>query len=562
MTLLDGSVMRAVELTPLGALAASPDVAERALGHVTDLLGELAPGELLQWYVESRPVELHDPWAPDADPVAVEQRTHLLLRCEPGRRAVARLARAGASPFAAAHERSLERSLERIDALALHLHRAGLRPRLLDGAEMSRLLLRRLRGSAAPAVEPRVEVVGAFDARAEARRGVAAAERLLELLGQVEIDFGDDRVVKVGGQLEQAIAVGGTPGAAARDWLAPLVTIGERFAFSIHARAREDGHVDLSACQSVCEPGPRPDGIRLAGAVDGILREALAANGVRVDRGEFVQRALWPATLPLAIAPVTPVHRVDASVAAAALPLLGDRCGSPSGVPFALASDGSIERLDPWDLAHRHAGMIVAGGSPRERAEVAVVVAARLSAGGAAVVVLDAEGELTRLCGERLGDAATVVAATTPGALAPVADLAGAGSVVAIGAAQAERLLPLAGAATALLAAAPGVLREDPSEPAPPGAGALVVAGADRLLREPGGALWLRRTLARARRDGCCAILLSAEAAPFEAAHTFPLLPVRVLLGQPPDGTALWRNGDRGRALVQILDLPDVAEAA
>lgn len=614
LTLNDGSIVRALELTPLGALAASSELGDDVLDGLADLLGELAPGEGLQWHVDSRPVErdeLGEPLGGDpppplarlatedaervrrqaTDPATVERTVHAIVRHAPANGRGARLARAGAAPgpLASSHARLLEQSLERVERLRARLATLGLRPRLVDGPGMSGLLLRRLRGVAAPSAEPRVEVVGSFDARAEAQLGIAAAERLLTLLSDAPPDFEDERRVRLGGQLEQTIAVGAVPSAGVRDWLAPLLTARRPSVLSIHVRAREDGMLDLSAFQCVREPGPRPDPVRLATVVDGIVRDAMAASGVRMDRGEFVQQALWPATLPLGLDVVEGAHRVDVRVAAGALPLFADGCGSPSGVPFGRAPHGHVERLDPWDLAHRHAGVLVAGGSARERRETALALIARLAARGAAVVALDAEGELGAAC-ERLGDAARVVTARTPAELGDLATAPAAPPVLALDASDAEALLPLAGAAAALLADGAGVLRGHLSGPAAPGAGALVLLGAERLLREPGGALWLRRAAACARRDGCCVVLLGVELAPFDAAELLGVLPVRVLLSHPPrtaaalgerlalapaearafgrepgapagDPTALWLNGDRGRAIVRILDLPP-AEAA
>lgn len=616
LTTTDGAIVRALELTPHSALAATSERGASVLDGVAALLGRLTPGEALQWYAESRPVaadELSPPFtqtavlrppldrlaADDAvrverlaaEPAAIEQVTCVILRTPPA--ATVRLARAGAAggPFARAHTRALAHSLERAELLAAELAALGLRPRLLDGPGMSRLLLRRLRGLAPQGGTRRVEVVGALDARAEARRAIAAAERLLDLLRGFAVDRSDERRIGIGGQLEQVVAVAAPPEADARGWLAPLLDSSQSFALSVHVCAREDGMLDLGVYQSLREHGPAPDGVRLATAVDEIVRLAGTASGVRIDRGEFVQRTLWPATLPLGNDPGRASRRVDVALAANALPLFADRCGSPGGVPFARSAHGRVERLDPWDATHRHACVLIAGGSARERAQTAVPLVVRLAARGAAVTVLDAEGELAATCAG-LGDAARVLDASDAEGIAELGAEAGtAPPVIAVDARGAKALLPLAGTAAALLSAVgdPGGERHDDEQA---GRGALVVVGAERLLGEPGGARWLSRAATAARRDGCCVVLVGIEIEPFDAAGLLDVAPVRIVLSHPPTAAAalgqrfglapaevraivadraaatddtpvaLWLNGDRGRALVRMLDLPPMSSSA
>src|SRR5262249_47998012 len=68
---------------------------------------------------------------------------------------------------------------------------------------------------------------------------------------------------------------------------------------------------------------------------------------------EFLQAQLWPSTLPLADDVAGLRHRVPLATAVRALAPLGERCGSPNGVPIGAAEPGgAVERLDPWDPAH------------------------------------------------------------------------------------------------------------------------------------------------------------------------------------------------------------------
>jgi len=623
LVLTDGSVVRALELTPLPAVVATAPEGDALTDGLAALLDEMPLGETLQWYVESAPLAAADllvesPLDPPIEPellrraeldraalaaalplpAGVRSATHLLVRSPAARRAASFGTGGGAGGNG--HAAALARSLARVDALRAGLERLGLRSRLLDGPDVSRLLVQRVRGAAAPPGEPHAEVAGALDERAEARGAVAAAERLRTLFADVAVDFADDRRVAVGQQLEQAIAVAVLPGTAARGWIAALRPATRSHVLSVQVR-RDAGGLQLSVGLAARERVPETGAAALAAAVDEIVRDAVAHAGAGVDRGEFVQRDLWPATLPIA-GPGAVSHRVDARAAAAALPLFDERCGSLAGVPFGRVERGWVERLDPWDAVHRHTGVALAGGNEHERARAALPLLLRLAAQGSAVVALDlgAEGRLAAACAQ-LSDGATTLDAANPedpgefGALA-TALLLPAPPLLVLDAHAADDPLALAGRAAALLAvSAPPAYDDDP-----PAGGVLAIAGVERLLADARGRTWLRCTTASARRDGRCTILLAGSLTTLADAELLGVLPVRALLRHTPEEAerigerlglsspevaalarppayehatpeqlrlsvlppVLWLNGARGRAQVELLELPPEPAAA
>src|SRR5215218_1474076 len=245
LVLTDGSVVRALELTPLPAVVATAPEGDALTDGLAALLDEMPLGETLQWYVESAPLAAADllvesPLDPPIEPellrraeldraalaaalplpAGVRSATHLLVRSPAARRAASFGTGGGAGGNG--HAAALARSLARVDALRAGLERLGLRSRLLDGPDVSRLLVQRVRGAAAPPGEPHAEVAGALDERAEARGAVAAGQRL-----------------------EQAIAVAVLPGTAARGWIAALRPATRSHVLSVQVR-RDAGGLQLS----------------------------------------------------------------------------------------------------------------------------------------------------------------------------------------------------------------------------------------------------------------------------------------------------------------------------
>jgi hypothetical protein len=570
----DGSVARVLELSSGASIDLEP--AQAWIAAAPD-----SESEVQQWYVESRPIARAGlvsgyRLASDGGELAALARAdqQSVLRRSPDPATlersvfvVVRLLPRGRRRRVADDER---RSLVRSDELSGELADLGLAPRLLDGPSVSRLLLRRLHSAAQPPVERRVETVGTLDPAHDLEQSAAVAHRLLDHLRGAAIDFADERVVQIGGDLEQTIVLGGLPTDAEPGWLRLLLSITRPFSLALYVHRRPDG-LAIAVYQTIREPGPNADPVRLATAVDDVVRGVAANLDVRVDRGEFTQRALWRSTLPLALDAAELTHAADAPAAVAALPLV-DGCGSPGGVPLAYGPNGAVERLDLCDVAHRQAAMVVAGiAEPRNLA--VQTIATRIASRGATVVGVDLDGALSR--DWALG---AVVAADAPAdALA-----AGTAPVTLLDARRAAAPVEVLGAAAAALASRTGLDRQA-GELDGQVRGALVVAGAERLAAVTGGLEWIARAAGRARRDGVWLVLCTGDLAAL--AGVLPAVPVRFLFAHDdidlvrsrlglsaPEAEALerdadelravWLNGERGRAVVHLLETDVKARAA
>ncbi len=547
MTLRDRSVIRVLRIGARAAVGGDGDLVS-AFAAITTAIERFRGAVAMQWYVESRPAR-HAP--SPADERGPDRAQFLVLRERAGRR----------------DHTATARSLRHADELATVLDTLGLMPALLDGQSVTHMLLRRLRLDAAvPAPERAAELVGSWDPQADTHEDAAAADRVLEQLEMSGLSLADGRTARFGAGLEQTVCVAARPTAAGFDWLAPLLAVDRPFALAVHADRVSDDDFTLAVYQTIREPGPRPDAVRLAAAVDAVVRDFAAQGAARLDRGEFRQATLWPSTVPIAWDAARVTHRVSARAVAESLPIVHAECGSPAGMPFAYGAHGSIERLDPWDHLHAQPGVAIGGAGAATIGVVRSVVAGLIEL-GVGVVVTDFDGSARN--GLSLPGAPARVVAPADAATAFAAG--GDGPLVLDGAA-AEDPLALAGAGAALAAA----------RAAGDGRGALVITGADRVLARPGGARWLRRLAAAAGRRRSCLVAAVPSLMSLAHAGVLRVLPVRValrheqqeaaalqrLLGLSDtemrlvaslDGAdtagppALWCNGRRGRAPVRVI---------
>ncbi len=73
--------------------------------------------------------------------------------------------------------------------------------------------------------------------------------------------------------------------------------------------------------------------------------------------------------------------------AADMVPLIGTKCGSPTGVPFAFADPGrTVELMNPYDEEHANHTLVISGrsgsGKDDDRQRAALAVPGRRRAGG------------------------------------------------------------------------------------------------------------------------------------------------------------------------------------
>src|SRR4051812_39541950 len=161
------------------------------------------------------------------------------------------------------------------------------------------------------------------------------------------------------------------------------------------------GLFEVSIYQALRAPGPTPDLAALGEAVDYCAETIEAAADCKVGRGEFRQRELWTSTLPLGHDAARRTRKYATRNAADTVPLVGTRCVSPGGIPFAFSDPGrTLERLDPYDPEHANHTLLICGRSGSGKTMTANLLLARLIACGARAFVIDRAGHyelLTRL---------------------------------------------------------------------------------------------------------------------------------------------------------------------
>ncbi len=282
-----------------------------------------------------------------------------------------------------------------VDALARAFGRIGVAARVVDGVELTYLILRRIAPLArAPQPVRPLEVVGTIDPAADLRTGARVARELrteLELCAAL-----DPRHVELDGDLEHIYEITGVSQTSAQGLLEPLIESGTMFTLSLHLTAArpedradegESGVLYGAGYLALRVPGGEDAVERLLDAHQRVCGRLAEIGGLLLRRGDFRQAELWPATLPIGgrVSDTTPSA---AQELAASIPLLPGACGSPSGVPIGRSALGTVERLDPWDSRHRTAGMLMVIGPAGSGAHVLAALRRGLSLHGARTVTI------------------------------------------------------------------------------------------------------------------------------------------------------------------------------
>jgi TraG P-loop domain len=317
------------------------------------------------------------------------------------------------------HERAIRDSLRHTDGIRRDLDAMRLTTRLLDGREIIDLLWSRFDPVAAStgtpaasfmrpdALELPVPGESLRDARA---RSVA----LCEAICTAPLDFSARTHLRAGSSLEHVSFLAGVPEHTWLGWLLHFMQAARPFTLSVHVHAtdrlrerqaqkrrwkrlrgvnlgveRRGAPVDPEAVERereaqdvtrdlavsagagvyrmsvylhLREPGPEPDPLVLAEHAQTVGREVTLVSDARLDRGTFVQRALWESSLPLARDRARRTRKYLTLNVADSLPLVGTGCGSPAGIPLGYAQPGrTLERLDPFDREHENHMLIVNG---------------------------------------------------------------------------------------------------------------------------------------------------------------------------------------------------------
>ncbi|MGZ6617768.1 MAG: LAGLIDADG family homing endonuclease, partial [Solirubrobacteraceae bacterium] len=110
--------------------------------------------------------------------------------------------------------------------------------------------------------------------------------------------------------------------------------------------------------------GPEPNLAALSEAVDFCAESIESAGDCKVGRGEFRQHELWASSLPLGRDIHAKARKYPTANAGDMLPLIGTKCGSPTGIPFAFADPGrTVELLNPYDEEHANYTLVISGRS-------------------------------------------------------------------------------------------------------------------------------------------------------------------------------------------------------
>jgi hypothetical protein len=375
----------------------------------------------------------------------------------PGRRV--RLPSAPLSRALESHRRVVRESLRLTDAIRADLEALDLSTRLLSGPEVADLLWRRFNPTTADrtperrpaAQESRLEVLGELDAAQDASEAARAARRLRELIAASAHTADGQRQLRIDRDLEQTIWVATPPDATYFGWLLEAMEVSRPFTLSVHVhaldrlreRARHKARhrrlfgvnrgaelrgraadyemlaqeeeaaellkeltgaeraavYEVSIYQSIRERGPDPDPVQLAEAVEQASRQLTAASDARVNQGQLRQPELWQSSLPLGRDVARLTRKYVTRHVGDTLPLVGTRCGSPTGIPFAFTEPGrTVELLNPFDPAHDNGTMLVNAKGGGGKTFAVNVILSRCLAHGMRGYVLDRAGHYAFLC--------------------------------------------------------------------------------------------------------------------------------------------------------------------
>ena len=320
-----------------------------------------------------------------------------------------------------AHRRAVREQLAHTDALRSELEAEGMATELLDGEQVLRLLWARLNPTKADHAHRRapagVEVLGELEAPADRDLARDAALRLREQIAQSSLDFrASHQHVVVDRDVEQTILIANTAGRTQMGWLHGAMLTRQPFTLSVFvhglerrrerqklklayrrlhtinrgaeqrgrvpdfdryvqereyrellgemASGEQAGLYRVAVYQTLRARGPDPDLAALSEAVDFCTESIESAGDCKVSRGEFHQHPLWSSSLPLGRDLHRKARKYPTVNAADMVPLIGTKCGSPTGVPFAFADPGrTVELMNPYDEEHANHTLVISGRS-------------------------------------------------------------------------------------------------------------------------------------------------------------------------------------------------------
>jgi hypothetical protein len=353
-----------------------------------------------------------------------------------------------------AHRRAVREHLGRLDALRSELEAEGMGTELLDGEQVVELLWSWFNPSKADRGRRPTrtgELLGELDAPVEREQAIQAGARLKEALASASLDFDrDSQLAYVDRDACQTIAVATTAGRTTMGWLHSAILTRQPFClcvfvhalerrrerqrlklayrrlFTINRGAESRGRVPdfdryaqeheyegllsqlatgqqtglfhVSVYEQLRARGPDPDLNALSEAVDFCTEQLESAGDCKVNAGTFRQQRLWESALPLGRDVAAQVRKYPTVNAADMLPLVGTKCGSPDGVPFAFADPGrTVELLNPYDELHPNHTLLISGRSGSGKTMTANVLTSHCLAAGARAFVIDRAGHYETL---------------------------------------------------------------------------------------------------------------------------------------------------------------------
>ena len=318
-----------------------------------------------------------------------------------------------------AHRRAVREHLGRVDALRSELEAEGMATELLDGEQVVRAAVVVLQPDAGRTGErarrTAGELLGELDAPVEREEAIQAGVRLREAIAASSLDFDrDSHLAYVDRDAEQTIVVATTAGRTSMGWLHGAMLTRQPFTLCVYVHALErrrerqrlklayrrlftinrgaesrgrvpdfdryvqereyegllgqlatgqqTGLFHVSIYEKLRARGPDPDLSALSEAVDFCAEQIESAGDCKVNAGTFRQQQLWESTLPLGRDVLAQVRKYPTVNAADMLPLVGTKCGSPTGIPFAFADPGrTVELLNLYDEQHPNHTLLIAG---------------------------------------------------------------------------------------------------------------------------------------------------------------------------------------------------------
>jgi hypothetical protein len=316
----------------------------------------------------------------------------------------------------AEYERAARESGRHTEGIRTDLESISLTARLLSGEEVATLIWARFapgQPNATGPSGPRLALPETLDQLTDPERAKAHAVDLRRALCPEPIDLSDKAVVRIGEHVEQARYVGTLPEQTWLGWLLYLMSAHLPFTVATHVhatdrtrerlfhkrryrrihgnnrgtemkgrpldpdqQAQEAEAADLNAELALTGAGiyrvsnyvsirePAGDTEALIEVLDGIARELSGANEAHLHPAVAAQRDVFSSSLPTGCDTAGRTRKYVSVNVGDTTPLVGARCGSPSGIPLGYSSVGrTLERLDLFDAAHSNHMLVVTGES-------------------------------------------------------------------------------------------------------------------------------------------------------------------------------------------------------